>query len=179
MKIMRHEGSPRQSSFGISGTVFYKLCSQVLMSAALRIEQPVAACSRLRIPHKFGTDRRRQDLQGAARNGQSQPRAIRSSAQRTDAVERVTVIYFYFNSQNRLVETFHFFFLCSRSFVLALERTAPASSCGWVARSGSRGFSQRPLRRHAVVFLHAFCVANFWFCISLLSGPLIVSSFKV
>ena len=111
MKIMRHEGSPRQSSFGISGKVFYKLCSQVLLSAALRIEQPVAACSRLRIPHKFGTDRRRQDLQGAARNGQSQPRAIRSSAQRTDAVERVTVIYFYFNSQNRLVETFQSFSL--------------------------------------------------------------------
>ena len=76
----------RQSSFGISGTVFYKLCSQVLTRAALRTEQLVAACSRLKIPHKFGTDRRRQDLQGAARNGQSQPSAIRSSSQQTDTI---------------------------------------------------------------------------------------------
>ena len=45
-------------------------------------------------------------MQGAARNGQSQPRAIRSIPQRIDAVEKVQAKIFHLIPQNRLVEIF-------------------------------------------------------------------------
>ena len=84
-----------------------RLCGQRLTSTALCIELPVAACSRLRIPQKFGTDCSKKDLPGTAETescSQVQSGTHRSIRCLSRNKSRLYLSHLIFS--NRLVETF-------------------------------------------------------------------------